>query len=330
MHYLGSKARHAKDITAITLAERRPDQIYVEPFVGGGNIINIVPQGAGRIANDLNRHMVALLKAAGEGWLPPERMTQTQWNKIRKDPKGFELKPFGVDEAHRDALIAFAATGPTFGSMWMGEWAKDYEGKEGTRYRQARDAVARDAAGLAGIEFHSGSFLDLVIPDGSLVYCDPPYSGTTGYAGATQKIKVGEALSKNTWKAGTFWRWADDLIDKKGCRVFVSEYKGPDASMYKDVVPSTSEELVALRAEYDVLKRKPAAETSNEMFDELGRRFQAEQRRRTEPATKMAERWKSVWHKEVVSDFSASRGKEKGDGHVSEAKVEYEHLFTRE
>jgi DNA adenine methylase len=42
MKYMGSKNRIAKYILPIMLAERKPDQWWVEPFVGGGNMIDKV------------------------------------------------------------------------------------------------------------------------------------------------------------------------------------------------------------------------------------------------------------------------------------------------
>ena len=66
MHYMGSKARHASEIIAITCAGRKSGQAYVKPFVGGGNVICRVPAEYGpRIANDINKYMVALLDAVG-------------------------------------------------------------------------------------------------------------------------------------------------------------------------------------------------------------------------------------------------------------------------
>lgn len=43
MKYMGSKARIAKHILPVMLAYRKDDdQLWVEPFVGGGNIIDKV------------------------------------------------------------------------------------------------------------------------------------------------------------------------------------------------------------------------------------------------------------------------------------------------
>lgn len=326
MHYLGSKARHAKEIVAITLANRRPDQIYVEPFVGGGNVIVNVPQGAGRIANDKNYAMVALLDALGNrGWLPPETMTQAEWRKVMKLKSGLDEAPWDVQ-----ALYAFAATGPTFGSMWAGQWAKDYPGMEGTRYRQAREAAIRDIPGLTGIEFHHGSFADLVIPDRALVYCDPPYSGTTGYSGAKTIIKVDESLGKNDWKTNAFWKWADALVDR-GCHVFVSEYKGPAASAFS--VPATP----AQKAERDEAFAAAKAlgynnpDVSSETYEAARLRIaDADDAISANSADRVAA-WQVLWEKEVTSDFSASRisaeEAEATGGHVG--KKEVERLFHR-
>lgn len=325
MHYLGSKARHAKEITAITLAGRRADQIYVEPFVGGGNVIVNVPQGAGRIANDKNFAMVSLLDQLGNhGWLPPETMTKAEWRKVMKDKdQTASLSPEG------QALFAFAATGPTFGSMWAGQWAKDYPGMEGTRYRQAREAAIRDVPGLTGIEFHHGSFADLVIPDRALVYCDPPYFGTTGYAGATVQILEGESNSKNSWKASVFWRWADALVDR-GCSVFVSEYRGPEPSAFNiSATPEQKAEVEAARAAFKALDPNDAG-TPSSAFEEAGARIRAAEQSIIGNARARCEAWKVMWEKEVTSDFSASRkaaDAEDGDGHVG--KTEIERLFHR-
>jgi DNA adenine methylase len=322
MHYLGSKARHAKDITAITLAGRRDDQTYVEPFVGGGNVINIVPQGAGRIANDKNVGMVALLDCLGNrGWVPPETMTKSEWAKVMKQ------KLEDLDWEGK-ANFAFQATGPTFGSMWAGQWAKDYPGQEGTRYRQARDAALRDAPGLTGIVFHSGSYADLEIPERSLVYCDPPYVGTTDYAGSAVKILVGESGGKNNWKAAPFWKWCDRLIDERGCSVFVSEYKGPApgdvyGKVWEPAAKAAHTELCAKHRALQADDKTPTADIVS-VGDEI-RRYEDTA---GEAGRKLAERWKVVWSKEVISDFSASRGK--GDREEDTGKVEIECLFHRE
>lgn len=287
-------------------------------------MINKVPQGAGRIANDKNYGMVALLDQLGNhGWIPPETMVESEWRKIMK--RG--LKP--EDGQEWQALFAFAATGPTFGSMWAGQWAKDYPGMEGTRYRQARDAALRDTPGLKGIRFYNGEYDKLtacnLIPPGSLVYNDPPYSNTTEYSGAVRRVEVG-AKNTNLWSALTFWRWCDHLIDDLGCDVYVSEYTGPAASVYSPKpTPEQQARLAAARAAYKVVQDNELASNS-EIDAAAGPIHAIEDEIRSQGAV-LAARWKVVWSKEVVSDFSASRGKEEeGTG----GKKEIECLFHRE
>ena len=43
MKYMGSKNRHARDIIPILMKEHTSAMLYVEPFVGGANIIDKIP-----------------------------------------------------------------------------------------------------------------------------------------------------------------------------------------------------------------------------------------------------------------------------------------------
>lgn len=312
MHYMGSKARHAADIIAITCAARRPDQIYVEPFVGGGNVINKVPQGAGRIANDKNYAMATLLDQLGNhGWTPPETMTEREWRRIMKQDVQV-LSPSG------QALYALCNVGVTFGSMWGGQWIKDPD-----RWRQAREGALRDAPGLKGIEFHSGSYNELVIPPGSLVYCDPPYVNTTEYSGSKITIKVGDSHGSNNWKASKFWQWCDTLIDTLGCSVYVSEYTGPAPSVYPSPASvEQKERLAAARAAFRSIQSDE--HSTSQQIEEAKWPIRAIEEEIDADAVALAARWKAVWQKEVISDFSASRTE------GASGKTETECLFHRE
>jgi DNA adenine methylase len=65
MKYMGSKARFAKYLLPIILKERTEEQYYVEPFVGGCNIIDKVK--GKRIASDNNKYLIALWKGLQQG-----------------------------------------------------------------------------------------------------------------------------------------------------------------------------------------------------------------------------------------------------------------------
>ena len=64
MKYMGSKARFSKEILPIILKDIKPEQWYVEPFAGGMNTICEVD--GNRIANDKNRHLIAMWKGLTE------------------------------------------------------------------------------------------------------------------------------------------------------------------------------------------------------------------------------------------------------------------------
>ncbi len=72
--------------------------------------------------------------------------------------------------------------------------------------------MLRQAAGLAGARWSSVPYWEMDIPDGSYVYCDPPYARTEGYGGGR-------------FDSAKFWEWAEGLSAR--CRVFVSEYSAP-------------------------------------------------------------------------------------------------------
>lgn len=197
MKYMGSKARLARHILPILKVGSR---VYVEPFAGGMNMIAAVDGASRRIANDSNKYVVAMFKALVDGWTP-EPITRERYAELRA------LQ--GADHE-----IGFAGIACPYSGKWFGGFAGVCETKGGIRDYQAeaiRNALAQ-AARLRGVEFHSMDYRDLEIPDGSVVYCDPPYAGTTGY--------------KDSFDSRSFWRWARKL--SRRCDVFVSEYTAPD------------------------------------------------------------------------------------------------------
>ena len=66
------------------------------------------------------------------------------------------------------------------------------------------------------ITFKWGSYDEVDIPDGSLVYCDPPYAKTASYA----------SNSEGGFDHGKFWQWVREK--SKTCSVYVSEETAPD------------------------------------------------------------------------------------------------------
>ena len=72
----------------------------------------------------------------------------------------------------------------------------------------------RDVPLLKGVEFYSGSYDELVIPNKSIVYNDIPYKSTKKYD-----------VSKN-FDYERFYIWCMEMV-RRGHKVFISEYQMP-------------------------------------------------------------------------------------------------------
>ena len=198
MQYMGSKNRHAKEMLPIILKDRKPGQWYVEPFVGGANMIDKVE--GNRIGADIHPHLICLLDAVANGWIPPETVAEDEYK---------EAKRLRTIDA-RTAFIGFLCS---FGSKWFGGFARS---KIGTNYAKVgHNALMKQAPNIKGVKFFCTSYNQLPIPPNSIIYCDPPYEGTAKYKGVDEFDHI------------AFWQWCRDKV-KEGHQVFVSEYNAPD------------------------------------------------------------------------------------------------------
>lgn len=201
MKYMGSKNRIAKEILPIILANRKPDQWYVEPFVGGANMIDKV-EGK-RIANDLNQYVVTMLSRLAEGWIP-ELITKTGYQDIKNN-----------HDVYPKEVVGWAGINCSYSGKWFGGYAGEVQTKQGKRdyQKEALNNVLKQAESLKGITFLSDDYYNLILPKASLIYCDPPYANTTGY--------------KDKFDHEKFWHWCRDK-HQEGHEIFISEYNAPE------------------------------------------------------------------------------------------------------
>jgi DNA adenine methylase len=201
MKYMGSKRRLAKDIVAIAKKEKTYlDQWWVEPFVGGGNLITEVPF-RNKLGADRNPDTISALVSIRDHLveLPKDNRDFSELDYyIARDNKSYP---------HR-GYIGFALS---YGGKWFGGWCRDKEGRR-DYVREAHNNATSQSKKLGGIALLCSDFRSLDIPENSIVYCDPPYRGTTKYAGDLDH----EA----------FFAWCRDLV-LKGHVVLVSEYEAP-------------------------------------------------------------------------------------------------------
>lgn len=194
MKYLGSKNRIAlKVLSAIP----RDNELWVEPFIGGCGMARNV-KGL-RIGADSNHYMIALWKAIQSGWEPPLELSKELYYEIKVNPDDYD-----------PALTAFAMVGCSFG----GAWANGYANPVGKRnyVDESRRSCLKLKPLIQDIEFIHSNYEDLVIPDGSIIYCDPPYANTKGY--------------KDQFDHDKFFQWCREKSATN--KVYISEYQAPD------------------------------------------------------------------------------------------------------
>ena len=82
MVYMGSKRRISKHILPIMMRARARGQLWVEPFVGGGNMIDKV-QGP-RLGADADAEVIAALcKIRDDPLGLPEEVSKERYNEIK-------------------------------------------------------------------------------------------------------------------------------------------------------------------------------------------------------------------------------------------------------
>jgi DNA adenine methylase len=167
MRYLGGKSRIAKQLTAVINQYREPGQWVWDPFCGGLSMSVALSAKGPVLASDANAALIALYQAVRDGWQPPTEVSREQHAAARQLP----------DSDPRKALIGF---GSSFGGMWFGSYAGGQNGPLTYAQLAARN-VQRSAplpAAVAAIDWLN------VEPHatGMILYLDPPYRGTAGYA----------------------------------------------------------------------------------------------------------------------------------------------------
>lgn len=192
---MGSKAKYAKEILPIILKDRKPGQWYIEPFVGGANVIDKV-DGL-RFGSDINNDLIILLSAIRDNWVPPEIISEDEYNNLKAQKSS--------------PLRSFAGFGCSFGGKWFCGYARD---KTNRNYAaEAKRNLLAQAPNLKGVDFCHCSYDELMLPDNSLIYCDIPYFNTTSY-------------KDKAFNHDKFWKWAEERANM-GHQMFVSEYTSP-------------------------------------------------------------------------------------------------------
>lgn len=209
MHYPGSKDRIAKAILFYMLKNRN-DRPYVEPFMGGANVMSNVH--GDRYGNDVNPYLVALWKALQAGWNPPEFIDEDMFTRIKNNK-----------DSYSQALVGYAGFVCSFNGFWFsgykGVVTRTRTDTSGNRLQEnqqqySRNHILRQVPTMIGVHLSCGKYYDMEIPDNSIIYCDPPYQD------------VSRPYIDSAFDSHSFWQWVR-CIAQTGSIVFVTEYAAP-------------------------------------------------------------------------------------------------------
>lgn len=207
MKYMGSKARLVKDLAPLinSIISKNKINTYIEPFVGGANMIQHI-ECKNKIGSDNNEYLVELWKALQNGWTPPSEITKDLYIDIKQNKNNYGKE-----------LVAVAGFCATYNAKWFGGYAGKVKTKIGTQrnyYDEAVRNILKQINYLKDVEFLNADYTYFTKYKNAVIYCDPPYEGTTQYG------------TSKDFHYERFWDWIRNM--SKENIVLVSEYNAPD------------------------------------------------------------------------------------------------------
>ncbi len=238
---MGSKARLSKDLAPIinTIIKELEIDTYIEPFVGGANMIEHI-ECEKRIGVDNNKYLIAMWNSLKYGWKPPKELSRDEYEDIRDNMDKYD-----------DDLVAITGFCATYNAKWFGGYAGIVHTKANTirnYYDESIRNILKQLPKLRDVHFMHKCYTEISIKN-SLIYCDPPYQGRTGY--------------KSEINYDEYWNWVRDL--SKDNIILCSEYNAPDdfVNIYEKTLTTTldknsrkkdTEKLFIHKSRYDNIK----------------------------------------------------------------------------
>ena len=216
MKYMGSKRLLAKELVPViegmlALGNCRD---YVEPFVGGCNMIDkIKAEGVRRHGYDNNKYLIAMLSCldAVEKEMPDE-MPREEYEAVRAD---YNSGGKDYTDWYIGAVGFLASRSGRFFDGGFSGILTDKDGKTRNYYLEAKRNVLAQAPCLKGVDFGCGDYRETCSGyEGAVIYCDPPYKDVKAYS------------TSRGFDHAAFWDWCRMMADKN--IVLVSEQTAPD------------------------------------------------------------------------------------------------------
>lgn len=206
----------ARRLTEAILNDTNQRGDYYEPFIGGGSMAAHMGHHFDRAHySDLHGPLILMWQAAHAGFImhgDPGHFFPTDITKA-----DYDYHKQHQPHSPATALIGF---GSSFGGAGFrsGYIETDIKVKPGETYHHvALRGVAKKTKNLLARQtttFTHCPYEQVNPAPGAVIYCDPPYQGTTGY-------------QTGNFDHDAFWEWCRAQA-RRGCKVYVSEYNAPD------------------------------------------------------------------------------------------------------
>ena len=211
MKYMGSKAKIANDLKAIfdrTIIDNHI-KTYIEPFVGGANMITHMVDSAQCIGYDFNKYLIALFNNAEKVKSFPDLITKDIYDKVRTS---YNENNSDYEDWYKGAVGFLSSyNGRFFDGGYSGK--RIINGKERNYFLEAKKSFLSQLDNYKKIKFIYSSYKNIKV-ENCLIYCDPPYKNTKTY-NVSKKFNYDE-----------FWEWARSA--SKNNFVFISEQTAPE------------------------------------------------------------------------------------------------------
>ena len=210
MKYLGGKYFIGKELSEVmkSLVKKEDVNGYLEPFCGALSVLTYMNEEFDCTASDYHPDLIEMWKSVQNNtFIPPKKITEKDYNKIKKLPSP-------------NALKAFIGFGCSFGGRFFGAYADKYaNGKNEDYLKEEINSINRKKLKIKGVKFKCKNYKEYN-PNKMLVYCDPPYENTKFPIKYRRDTKYYDEFDNNE-----FWNimreWSKNNI------VFISEITAP-------------------------------------------------------------------------------------------------------
>lgn len=200
---MGGKHNQSKIIVDEILCRKSTQTVYVEPFCGAISVAKkLVNKFDTIILADNNKHIITLLQA-----LVDDKFEPYVWETQEKAEADYIKYKENIDASYCDPMMAFWGHGMSFGGKWFGGLARDkrYDICQPSKIFciRANESLLNIQSQLKKIKclkLLNIDYQQLIIPNNSIVYCDPPYANRTKAHAKTKEFNHSE-----------YWQWVRDI-----------------------------------------------------------------------------------------------------------------------